>query len=86
MGPQLGLPDDPVIASREAWSKATRCKQCGNVGVVLFSDRSGQRVGDYDTRIESISPAFKALARKDGDFDIWCVKCDVPSLDLLRLF
>ena len=74
------------MASRETWNKSSHCPRCGNVGIVFFSDYPSPRIDDCDMRVESIPPAFKALPRQAGGFDIWCVKCDVPSLDLLRSF
>jgi len=42
--------------AREKYETALRCPMCGRTGLADMSDDKSHKSGDYDTRVEAVTP------------------------------
>lgn len=61
--------------ARENYESMLRCPMCERTGIVEMSDDKSRRVGNYDTRIESVSDGFEIKGK-----DVICSACQVFAL------
>jgi len=74
------LENDPLRAhigrmAREKYESLLRCPMCDRTGIADMSDDKSRNVGDYDTRIESVSEGFEIKGE-----DVICSVCQVSAL------
>ena len=60
---------------REKYESLLRCPMCDRTGIADMSDDKSRNVGDYDTRIESVSEGFEIKGE-----DVICSVCQVSAL------
>jgi hypothetical protein len=74
------LENDPLRAhigrmAREKYESLLKCPMCDRTGIADMSDDKSRNVGDYDTRIESVSEGFEIKGK-----DVICSVCQVSAL------
>jgi hypothetical protein len=61
--------------AREKYESLLRCPMCERTGIVEMSDDKSRKMGDYDTRFESVSEGFEIKGK-----DVICSACQVSAL------
>jgi hypothetical protein len=61
--------------AREKYESLLRCPMCGRTGLADMSDDKSSKIGDYDTRVETVTQGFEIKGK-----DVICSVCQVSAL------